>query len=289
MQLFAFDKKNRIISAAQAPKKTDYFCRECGGIVRLRGGAYKKTHFFHLASQSACRQSQKSAAHLQVQYFLEKMLLSEQCRLERHFPEIGRIADVAWEDEKIIFEVQCSSISKEEVESRNKDYQTLGYQVVWILHDKRFNRWKVSAAEMFLRTSPYYYTNMDSLGNGEIYDQIDTIQGGVRRTYKKLFNVQLNQMKKCVKKEMDIKTKAASILELRWAFWPFHFHNDLIDKWMCLDSDIDAALLKAFQYENSTYKQILNPVIKFFRYFFSFVFLRPYTLLFRILLEKACR
>jgi competence protein CoiA len=56
----------------------------------------------------------------------------------------------------------------------------LGWIVVWILHDRRFNQIRLSAAEMALRTSLHFYSNMDELGSGIIYDQFDVCDKGVR-------------------------------------------------------------------------------------------------------------
>ncbi len=181
MQLFALNTDKTLISAAQARKHSDYFCMECGKKVRKRGGSHRKDHFYHLKPDPACRQSQKSLVHLQVQWFIQQTLPLGEALLERRFPEISRIADVAWEKEKVIFEVQYSPISQIEVEQRNRDYASLGYHVVWILHDKRFNQRKVSAAEQWLQEKPHYFTNFDSRGNGEVYDQLQVIKDGVRR------------------------------------------------------------------------------------------------------------
>lgn len=154
---------------------------ECGKAVRLRGGEHRQDHFYHLKPDAACRQSQKSMTHLQVQWYLLNLLNGEDVALERRFPEISRIADVVWEDRKLVFEVQCSPIKKKEVEARNQDYGSIGYQVVWILHERRFLRRQVSAAEVWLQGHPHYYTNFDSEGVGEIYDQLHLISRCIRQ------------------------------------------------------------------------------------------------------------
>ena len=51
------------------------------------------------------------------------------CQLEMIFPTIGRIADVAWLSQKIVFEIQCSPIFLQEL-SRNRDYQKEGWSLV---------------------------------------------------------------------------------------------------------------------------------------------------------------
>lgn len=289
MQIFAFDNVKRLISAKNAHKKADYFCRECGGAMRLRGGIHRQKHFFHLGLSDSCRQGGKSLTHLQVQYYLQNLFTLEDSQLERYFPEIDRIADVVWESQKLIFEVQCSPISKEEVENRNTDYRSQGYQVIWILHHNKFNRWRVSAAEIFLRGSPYYFTDINSQGKGTIYDQIDVIHGGVRRIFRKIFDVKLNQ----VNRQQDLNgvqmPQIPNVLHTRLVCWPFHFSGDLIDLWNLSEEEATLALIEAFHYERSYYKRAMNPVFIFLKNIINIILVRPYRIFFQIMLEKSCR
>jgi competence protein CoiA len=100
--------------------------------------------------------------------------------MERPFPGISRIADVVWEKEKIVFEIQYSPISLEEASSRCSDYKTAGFTPIWILHVKRFNRRKINASENFLRKTGAYYTNFNEKGHGEIFDQFEICKNGRR-------------------------------------------------------------------------------------------------------------
>src|SRR5581483_7947193 len=97
---------------------------------------------------------EKSIAHLKIQHHLKSLLNT--AILEKPFPEIKRIADVVWEEEKIVFEVQVSPISKEEVEERCLDYEKMGYTPIWILYNKNFNQNVLSQAELFLRKKQCY-------------------------------------------------------------------------------------------------------------------------------------
>ena len=180
MQLFALTSEKELVASSHAFKKQEYFCMECGKSVKLRGGEHRQDHFYHLKPDQACRQSQKSMSHLQVQRHLFNLLKGEDIRLERRFPEISRIGDVVWENQKLVFEVQCSSITQKEVESRNHDYGSIGYQVVWILHERRFLKKRVTAAEIWLQGHSHYFTNFDSEGRGEIFDQLHLFHKGLR-------------------------------------------------------------------------------------------------------------
>lgn len=179
MQIYALDKNNVPTHAQRAKKQLDYRCPECAGVVRVRGGNQRQAHFYHLSLPENCRQNGKTLEHLQIQLHLFD-ILSSPVTLERRFPSINRIADVVWEDKKLIFEVQCSPITTQEIQARQADYAREGYQVIWILHDSRYNRQTVTAAEDFLKCNSYYFSNMNEKGEGEIYDQLEIIQKGRR-------------------------------------------------------------------------------------------------------------
>lgn len=190
MQLFARNQNDSVLSASQAEAGVNYKCLECDEIVRVRGGKQRVRHFYHRRRSRRCRQKGKSLTHLRIQERLEALIPNSQ--LEHPFPTIGRIADVYWPEKNIIYEVQCSPITAEEVAARNADYNRLGLTVVWILHDRRFNRRHLTAAEHFLHDKPHYFTNIDSSGAGSFYDQKKIARQGrvLRRTRR--FPVQLN-------------------------------------------------------------------------------------------------
>jgi competence protein CoiA len=177
MQLYALDSSIPVL-AEHAQKGKDYTCPECGSPVRVRGGPARQTHFYHLALLKQCRQHEKSQEHIQLQLKLLSQLKS--ALIECPFSAVDRIADVAWVPKKLVFEIQCSPISLEEVQGRILDYNRAGYGVIWILHDKQFNQKRLSAAENFLRTVPCYFTNIDKMGEGIVYDQFEVLKSGQR-------------------------------------------------------------------------------------------------------------
>jgi len=193
MQLYACEEQGHIALARSAKKGVDYLCPECKGKVRVRRGHHRQPHFFHLTHNDNCRQSGKSAIHLAVQHHLLDLLPEKEVSLECRFSEISRIADVVWMPQRLIFEVQCSPITAEEVQQRNRDYGKLGFQVVWIFHDNRFNRWRVTAAEETLEIRPFYFTNMDADGRGMIYDHACVIQKGIRKQRSEKSQVDLSR------------------------------------------------------------------------------------------------
>jgi competence protein CoiA len=172
MQLYGLDQSGPIL-AEEASRGKNYLCPECLAPIRVRGGPHRQHHFFHIRSNIQCTQHQKSLPHIQAQLALKNCL--PEAGLEKPFPTIGRIADVAWEEKKMIFEIQCSPISLEEVQNRNRDYASLGWKVIWILHDNRYNKRKLTPVEIFLRQNGCYFTDIDSSGNGIFYDQFEVL------------------------------------------------------------------------------------------------------------------
>lgn len=161
MQLYALDSEGKKCFARDAAKGNDYFCLECSSRVRARSGHAIRAHFYHIASESSCRQAGKTEQHIAIQELIMEQIGSGV--LEMRFDAIGRVADVSWPEKRLIFEVQCSPISQEEVEARNHDYATQGFDVVWILYDKTFGYKKRTACQMALKSRVHYYSDAVSL------------------------------------------------------------------------------------------------------------------------------
>jgi len=119
--------------------------------------------------------------HLRIQKVLLSLL--PQSRLEYRFSSISRIADVAMLSHNIVFEIQCSPISLEEVQKRIRDYTSVGFTVIWILHHRYFNSEVVSPAELYLRKRLAYFTSITKYGYGFFYDQLEVFKG-LSRVYK---------------------------------------------------------------------------------------------------------
>jgi len=172
----------------------------------------------------------KSQIHFQIQKALKNWLSPSTIMLEQPFPQIKRIADVVWPSKKCIFEVQVSPISAEEVRSRNTDYQSLGYHVIWILHERSFNKKRLTPAEIELRFSPHYFTNFTAFGKGFFYDQAFFIHQKRRIKRSARFPVELSLP--LFGKQM------AGQLPFERRSWSLRFAGDLIDRgfnWKAFD------------------------------------------------------
>lgn len=276
MQLRAYDQNGSIVFAHHALKHHDYFCLECRGVIRLRSGLHRQKHFYHLRPSADCRQNGKSMEHLQAQRHIRD-IYGEECSLEHPFPEIGRIADCVCHHQKIVFEIQCSPIRQEEVAQRNADYASAGYRVVWILHDKRFNQRRLSAAEHWLQDHPHYFTNINTDGEGHIYDQFDFAMRGMR-TYK-LPPVTIDIGQLCTE-----HVNVVEPLKSRANAWKMSFQGDWLQR--SLEEESQQMIRAAFE------RDIYTPNTGFFdalHKWVHIVFARPYRILFDFLLERACR
>ena len=223
MQIYALDHMSRLVHTRAAVRGIKYTCPECHQEVRMRGGRVRRSHFYH-PDATSCVLHGKSLTHIHIQCALQNMLSPEQVQLELRFPEIGRVADVVWPAQKLIFEVQVSPIKAEEVRARNRDYAKAGYRIVWILHDRRFNRSRFTAAEAALRFSPHYFTNMNAFGKGFFYDQYACCRFKRRRERSQRFPV-------CFKKLIPVNPKQLPrhFPEPR-KHWPLSFEGDLFQR-----------------------------------------------------------
>lgn len=178
MVLFAKDDLGRIIDAWDADKTGHYKCVECTREVRLRHIPHRLPHFYHLRKTPSCRSYGKSERHLQIQLAIQKTLPG--ASLEQPFPSIQRIADVVWG--KRIFEIQCSLIREEEALQRTKEYNALGFEVVWILDDRLFNQWRLRPGEKAIRKTLSCFVHYPSM---RFYEQKEVFQGH-KRLFKKI-------------------------------------------------------------------------------------------------------
>lgn len=293
MQLYAFDSNVGVIHAAHASKQKNYECIECKRTIRLRGGLHRQSHFYHLQPNQACRLNGKSMKHLMLQHHLKFFLPGGEVFLEHQFPAINRIADVVWVPQKIVFEIQCSSISAEELINRNSDYASLGYQVVWVLHECEYNQQRLTAAENALRFWPHYFSDMNSIGEGEIYDQLAFTAKGMRSKRFKRLSVDLSMIRRNL--TPDLQLDFPKLILERFTHWPVYFGGDSID--YCMENFNH---LRGSEYLNTIFTheaewfQDKEDLFSMSLYDFAGVIYKrwmvhPYQAILRVLLERASR
>lgn len=148
--------------------------------------------------------------------------------MEKKFPRLGRIADIVWEEKKLLFEIQCSPMSREEMLNRTKVYKTAGYQTVWILHEKSYNKFRLSALEGAIKEIPHYFTNMSPGGEGIIYDQCSIVSHGTRVKSWKRLPIDLSSPRPISQEIRSQKKERLTQVEQRLKTWPIYFYKDLI-------------------------------------------------------------
>lgn len=177
MKEFAYQEQ-ALVSLEEARRGNHYTCPECHAPLGVKKGLYKKAHFYHLY-KSQCDREKNRQDHEEVQKRIKE--LCPAVELEKPFPLVRRIADIYWPDMDLVIEVQCSPISEHELAARNRDYNSLGLKVIWIFHTKRYGKKKLTPAEKEARKNPTYYTDINSRGNGDIYDFALQIQSRWRK------------------------------------------------------------------------------------------------------------
>ncbi len=211
MALYASDEDGYIF-AADAKPGGSYRCLECSAPVKVRRGRDRIPHFYHLQRSPRCHLYSKSEDHLVLQLQLQKILRCETAQIERPFFTVHRIADLLWEKEKIAFEIQCSSLEMSEAKTRIIDYGKMGYDVVWLLDDRIFNRRSLRAAEEFLRGQTCYFFSFQRVGS-YFYDQMEII-------------IESKRLKKGFPLKVDItKPRAKPFLE-----WPVDLPNRIQER-----------------------------------------------------------
>lgn len=228
MASYALNAQKKLIFAKNAPEKGRYYCIECSCEMRLRKGLSRQRHFYHLQERKNCRQSGKSLRHQHIQASLCAEI--PELKMERPFAEIQRIADLAWESRRIVFEIQCSKISEKEVLQRNLDYQKIGYHCIWIFDEHRFNRKRLSAAEKGLERFAHYYAKIPpGFTKARIYDQFEIFTKGFRKFRSKAlfldFSVAPQELNKAPSNNPRFKTLAKQRKQ-----WKFLFKGDLLER-----------------------------------------------------------
>lgn len=287
MQLYALDSQKKPVLASAALKYQDYRCIECDNRVRVRGGMHRQNHFYHIKPNFRCRLHGKGMVHLQTQLHLFNKLPPGECLLEYRFPEIKRIGDVAWVPHKLIFEIQCSPITSDEVKKRNQDYRSVGWEVIWILHDKRYNQWRMSAAEEALCLSSHYFTNMDAEGKGIIYDQFNVIDKGIRKH--KMESLEVNPLSFHRLSEKMQSNELLFFVNKRLKDWKIALFGDLVH--LNLSKEQSGYIQQAQELEKKydSLDQKDRAILGIIRFWLYQWVIRPYRLFFQMLLEKACK
>jgi competence protein CoiA len=217
MALYAVDDDD-LIYAGHAEAGKTYWCLDCFGPVKRRKGKTWIPHFYHLKPSPSCRLYSKTEDHLLAQLHLQKEFPEGTLQIERPFTKISRIADVCWEKEKIVFEIQCSPISERELEARIHDYGSVGYGVVWLLDDRRYNKRIAKPAEEFARRHATYFISIKRGLSTICYDQFEIFAEQKRVKRGKRMPIDLQKIRRLGHVHFDKDLFPKQVIDLQVSF-----------------------------------------------------------------------
>ncbi len=223
MAFYAVDEDD-LIDAIDAEPNKIYWCLDCFMPVKARKGKRIFAHFYHLQSAPACKLYSKSEDHLVAQLELKRSFPKGVIDIEKPFIKIGRVADACWEKEKIIFEIQCSSITEKEVEKRMSDYSSVGFDVVWLLDDKKYNQRICRPAEEYFRQHCSYFLSTKQM---QVYDQFEIFKEGRRVKKSRPLPIDLRKILYAPKRDFCKEHYPQQIIQLKLKR---HFENDRLQR-----------------------------------------------------------
>lgn len=141
----------------------------CGAPGHLRVSGNGTRHFYH-AVDTGCHYEEESREHLEIKHRIYRICTSEQWETHVEFPAPDRtwISDVCAirDGRKVVFEVQISAISPDDLEERDRKYRNEGIESYWLL-DEFLERSKVFES--------WYHAHLDNEGDrhGEEIPYID--------------------------------------------------------------------------------------------------------------------
>lgn len=165
----------------------------------------------------SCRQHAKKTDHQLYQSRLQKQ--NPKLKLEKPFISILRIADLCWEEKRLVFEIQCSPITAQEVRKRKEDYLLEGYRLIWLLDDRLFGKRSISDAEEELLKQGTYYLSPKRFAP---YDRFEVIHRKKRIVKGAPLPIDLTDPYQ--------KTFTPSLEQLRLRSSPLYFSGDLYDR-----------------------------------------------------------
>lgn len=163
--------------------------------------------------------------HKQIQLRLVSIIGSECLKMEQRMPSIGRIADLVWEEKRLVFEVQCSPMSLAEAKKRTSDYALIGYDVIWLLDNRRFGRRRQTKSERWLRANgAKYFVLSNSIFY--LYDSLDSFVGPLRVHSSYLGSIDIKNPYLRIHTHVDTVPRK---LHKRWYQTRHLFPGDLLD------------------------------------------------------------
>ena len=222
-----------------------------------------------------------------VQLAIQAALPPGEALVEHPFIDFDRVADVLWEKQKVIFEVQCSLLNETEVQQRIEDYGKAGYRIVWILDDLLFNKRRLRPAEKLMRSFTSYYVQIRTQSTPIFYDQFEIFAGSKRKLRGHKLRVALASPKLLSKIEWDLDCLPTQV-QKKSIIGTLYFYGDLIYRSsMSHRFPLYLHSLLSLQALEIQYREVLKWENSFFRKLLLTCILEPLGLFFLWLAEKT--
>lgn len=173
--LVALDRENIRAMAKVAIKGQTYHCPECGKLVILKQGAINQPYYGHYADSGCEWGKGETERHYEMKMWAADTFSRFDSEIEAKLG--NHRTDCLLQKMKVVVEVQHTPISKPEWERRNRDYNNMGYAVLWV--------WDWMPRRPYEAGHRYLYNTVSKMGNPTIkvarkgaYDLVDVVDGG---------------------------------------------------------------------------------------------------------------
>lgn len=180
---------NQLVSATSVGNhdQDDFVCPCCRQPVIYKHGQYRIPHFSHKSKVDCIGFSEnESQTHLKGKLMFKQQVeaMGHPVEIEATMMSIEQRADVFLPDDQLVLEYQCSPISFSEIARRTRNYRSLGYDVIWILGDRRRTGiLRSEAVAKFARFHPQlgFYIIFYSVANNQfwLYFQLRELAGKI--------------------------------------------------------------------------------------------------------------
>lgn len=183
--LLAMKNDHHLIFAANADSHQQYYCPGCHERVILRHGPHKIAHFAHQKGSDCGFSEGETSEHLRgKQQLLAWAHQRGYCpRLEFYLPPIQQRPDLLLQvnGQKVALEFQCSPLSLTRLRERNRGYQQLKIDFLWLLGAPYYHRLHREKAAQFAQlidhqlVIPYWDTATRSIWYDRQYYQVSFV------------------------------------------------------------------------------------------------------------------
>ncbi|WP_173916937.1 competence protein CoiA [Halobacillus sp. Marseille-Q1614] len=141
----------------QMKKEASFYCPDCREALLLRSGPLTTPHFAHFPSSLCTRKrGGESEVHEKGKLLLYDWLYHQGYRVEMepYLSDISQRPDLMLTigEKRIVLELQCSTISPEEVKKRSEGYHTMNIFPLWLLGGRQFFR----SGRSLLKTNSFH-------------------------------------------------------------------------------------------------------------------------------------